>query len=218
MKTAPFTKTYPDGFSLQAPALELRPGRICAVIGGNGSGKSTFAKVLAGVLTADSSASPLPAGPTVRYMPQHSYPFRMSLLSNLTLGGGDPARARQLMESLQISHLSTRRADRLSGGECSRMALARVLMRPCDLLILDEPTAAMDMESTVLAERLLAQTCREQNCALVLVTHSLQQARRLADDILFFHHGTLAEQGPASQVLSTPAQTQTKQFLAFYGG
>ena len=121
------------------------------------------------------------------------------------------------MEALGIASLSGRRASGLSGGETARMALARVLMRPWALLVLDEPTAAMDIESTARAEELMQRTCRETGCALLLVTHSLQQARRVADDLLFLHRGRLLEQGPAEQVLSRPEHPETKRFLGFYG-
>lgn len=215
MKLDSFTRTYPDGFVLRAPALELESSKICAVIGSNGSGKSTFARVLAGALPADAPFSP-PGD--VGYLPQRGYPFRMSVRANLLLPGGGEARAEELIGALGIAHLAGRRADRLSGGELARMALARVLMVPRRLLILDEPTAAMDMESTALAEELLLRTCRETGCALLLVTHSLPQARRLADEALFFHRGALWEAGPASRVLHRPERPETAQFLAFYGG
>ena len=212
MKVNGFTKTYPDGFALRVPPTQLEEGKICAVIGPNGSGKSTFAKVLAGVLPADAGFIP----PTdTGYLPQRAYPFRMSVRANLLLPGGEAARVGELMEALGIAHLAGRRADRLSGGELARMALGRVLMRPRRLLILDEPTAAMDMESTALAEELLLQTCRETGCALLLVTHSLAQARRLADQVFFFHRGALLEAGPAGRVLHSPEHPETARFLAF---
>lgn len=91
-------------------------------------------------------------------------------------------------------------------------------MRPHQLLILDEPTAAMDMEATVLAEGLMRDACRETGCALLLVTHSLQQARRAADDALFLDRGRLVEKGQARQVLFRPDRPETKSFLDFYGG
>ena len=97
------------------------------------------------------------------------------------------------------------------------MALCRILMRPYDLLILDEPTTAMDMESTLVAEKLIRQTSREQGCAHVLITHSISQARRIADRVIVLHQGQLIEQGRSVQVLSKPKQEKTKHFLEFYG-
>ena len=123
----------------------------------------------------------------------------------------------KLMEDLRISHLDAKRADRLSGGETARMALARLMMASYDLVILDEPTAAMDMETTALSETLIQSYVQETGCTLLLVTHSLQQARRLADGVLFFHKGELLETGPKEQVLYEPKLAQTKHFLEFYG-
>ena len=121
------------------------------------------------------------------------------------------------MDALQIRHLEHKRADRLSGGETARMALARLMMKSYDLVVLDEPTAAMDMETTLLSEKLIVSYVQETGCALVLVTHSLQQARRIADEVWYFHKGKLLEFGPQEQVLYTPKQPETKQFLEFYG-
>ena len=141
----------------------------------------------------------------------------MSTKANILLGGKDEQKAFALMDALQIRHLEHKRADRLSGGETARMALARLMMGRYDLAILDEPTAAMDMETTSLSEDLIVQYVKETGCALILVTHSLQQARRIADEILYFHKGELVEFGPKTQVLDAPAMAQTRKFLDFYG-
>ena len=216
MKILPFSKTY-DGVSvLDFPGLELQPGTIYGVIGANGSGKSTFGKILAGVLEADRRGRRSDIA-SVGYMPQKNYAFRMSTVANLLLNGSDKARAEELMDTLQLRHLEKKRADRLSGGETARMALARLMMKRYELVILDEPTAAMDMETTVLAEMRIAEYVRETGCALILVTHSLQQAKRLADEVLYFHKGKLLEYGPRDRVLETPERAETRQFLEFYG-
>ena len=97
------------------------------------------------------------------------------------------------------------------------MALIRLMMKHYDAVLLDEPTAAMDMETTLLSEKLIAQYVRETGCALILVTHSLQQARRIADEVLYFHKGKLLEFGPKEQVLYEPKAPEAKQFLEFYG-
>ena len=216
MKILPFSKTYEGRTVLDFPGLELQPGQICAVIGANGSGKSTFAKILASVLTADKRGKRTDGG-TVGYMPQKNYAFRMSTRANILLNGADTARAEELMDTLQLRPLERKRADRLSGGETARMALARLMMKKYDLVILDEPTAAMDMETTLLSEERIVRYVRETGCALILVTHSLQQARRIADRVLFLHRGKLLEHGPKEQVLDAPIREETRQFLEFYG-
>jgi len=216
MKIAPFTKTYEGKTVLDFPGMQLQPGKIYAVIGANGSGKSTFAKILAGIVTTDQKTVPLDCA-CVGYMPQKNYAFRMSTRKNILLAGGDKGKAQELMEALQIRHLEKNRADKLSGGETARMVLARLMMKNFDLTILDEPTAAMDMATTSLSEELIVGYVRQTGCALILVTHSLQQARRIADEVLYFHKGNLLEQGPAQTVLYQPTQPETRQFLKFYG-
>ena len=215
MKLSAFSKTFDGVNVLDFPGMELEPGKIYAVIGANGSGKSTFAKILAGILPADKRRRLLQG--KVGYMPQKNYAFRMSTKANILMNGKEENRAEELMDALQIRHLEHKRADRLSGGETARMALARLMMGSYDLVILDEPTAAMDIETTTLSEALIADYVRQTGCALILVTHSLQQARRLADEVLFFQKGKLLEKGPKERVLYQPNEEKTKQFLDFYG-
>ena len=216
MKIFPFSKTYEDRCVLDFPGMELKPGKIYAVIGANGSGKSTFAKILAGILPADKRGARTEGG-SIGYMPQKTYAYRLSTKANILLNGSDEAKANALMDAIQIRHLESKRADRLSGGETARMALVRLMMKRYDLVLLDEPTAAMDMETTLLSEKLIAEYVRDTGCSLVLVTHSLQQARRIADDVWYFHKGVLLEAGEKEQVLSEPQKAETKQFLEFYG-
>lgn len=216
MKISPFSKTYEGRTVLDFPGMELQTGKIYAVIGANGSGKSTFAKVLTGIVQADKKGKFISGG-TVGYMPQKNYAYRMSTRKNVLLNGSDEARADALMDAIQIRHLENKRADKLSGGETARMALVRLMMKRYDMVLLDEPTAAMDMETTLLSEKLIADYVRETGCALILVTHSLQQARRIADEVWYFHKGQLLETGLKEQVLYAPSKAETKQFLEFYG-
>lgn len=209
-----FSKTYHGVKVLDFPGLELQPGKIYAILGANGSGKSTFAKIAAGVLPADQKCR-IPG--SVGYLPQKPYAFRMTLRKNILLTAGRPERADELMRTLSLTELKEKRADRLSGGETARMAMARLMMKRYDMVILDEPTAAMDMESTSAAEELILKYVREKDCVLILVTHSLQQARRVADEAIYFHKGRLLENGPAEHVLYHPALAETRKFLEFYG-
>ena len=216
MKTTGFTKTYNGRVVLSLPELSIPEGQITAVIGANGSGKSTYAKILAGIERADEK-KPILFGVSVGYLPQKSFPFRMSTEKNILMNGNDPARAAELMKALDIGMLAGQSAKKISGGETARMALCRILMRRYDLLILDEPTTAMDMESTLSAEKLIRENCGETGCAVLLITHSISQARRIADRLLVLHRGKLIEQGECQQVLNAPAQEETRRFLEFYG-
>lgn len=197
-----FSKTYGQKKVLDFPGMELQSGNIYAILGANGSGKSTFSKILADVLPADRK---IRLEPSIGYLPQKPYAFRMSVRKNILLGGRN------------IQKLEHKRADRLSGGETARMAMARLMMGTYDVVILDEPTAAMDMETTAAAETLIQSYVRQTNCILILVTHSLQQARRIADEAMFFQKGEVLEYGPAESLLYSPTRVELKRFLEFYG-
>lgn len=213
MKIPPLSKQYEGKTVLDIPEIELPEGRITAVIGANGSGKTTFARILSGLEKSDTRFSRIPSS---GIMLQKSYAFRMTTQKNILLNGSDPKKADALMGSLGLTSLASSRAQKLSGGETAKMSLARTLIRHYDLLILDEPTASMDMESTLIAEQLIKKYCTEEPSTVVLITHSIQQARRIADHILFFSHGRLVESGPAEKVLYAPTEEETRTFLKFY--
>ena len=218
MKIRECSKTYNGHTVLCCPAYEFQPGRIYALIGPNGSGKSTYARLAAGVEKSDRGGILAEDPSGIRYMPQKSFSFRMSVEKNIILAGNDRKRASRLMEKLHLTELSRQRARSLSGGETAKMSLARVLMQPSKLLILDEPTSAMDMESAIIAEQLILEYLEETGCAVLFVTHDLSQARRMATDVLFFFHGKLLESGPAEKILFTPERPETARFLEYYGG
>lgn len=216
MKIEAFTKTYDGRVVLDFPGAAFQPGEIVTIIGANGCGKSTFAKIVAGALASDSRRRPL-ACRSIGYMPQKNFAFRMTTRKNILLAAKDEARAEMLMEALHLSNLADKPAHKLSGGETARMALARLMMKRYELVLLDEPTAAMDMETTLLAETLIQHYVASTSCALILVTHSLQQARRLADRVMFFKDGQLLESGSKEKVLDAPQNRALQQFLEFYG-
>ena len=216
MKSAAFTKSYESNPVLTMPAADWDPGTIYAVIGPNGSGKSTLAKVFAGVLKPDQKHSPV-TGEQIGYLPQKPYAFRMRVEKDLYLNGSDLQRSQELLQALSLYALKRKNARRLSGGETAKLALARLLMRDYSVLILDEPTAAMDMESTIAAENLIRQYKERTGCTVILITHSLQQARRLADRVLYLERGQLIESGEAAKMLQTPNKHATRNFLHFYG-
>ena len=213
MRVDAFSKSFDGRTVLDFPGCELEPGRLYAVIGANGSGKSTLARCLAGVERPDGGARPVEKTLRVGYLPQKPYAFRMTTRRNIRLTA-DAAETEALLEALGLSALADKPAHRLSGGETAKMALARVLPLDCGLLVLDEPTAAMDLESTLAAEALITARCRGRETAVVLITHSLRQARRCADEVLFFCRGRLAERGTAGTVLTEPATPELRQFLS----
>lgn len=210
-------KTYDGKIALNIPELSLEKGKIYAVIGANGCGKSTLAKLICGSIKADSGYIRC-TNTRIGYMPQKCYAFNMSTRKNLRInrsGKNSMECENELMQKLKITFLADADAKKLSGGETARMALARLLMNDYELLILDEPTAAMDMESTLLAEKLIEEYRKQHSCTVLLITHSLSQARRLADYVLFLSDGELVEYGGAEDVLSSPKDERTKKFLEF---
>lgn len=216
MKIRALSKTYGSRVVLRTPEFSLERGRIYAVVGANGSGKTTLARLISGAERCDDGQPVLPGVP-VGYMPQKSFAFRMDVRANLLLGSRDRQLAGRLMEELGLGALADMPAHRLSGGETARMALARLLMLERPLLVLDEPTASMDMEYTAASERLIRSRCDSTGAAVMLVTHSLQQARRICDEALFLKDGRLVERGKKEVLLYSPAQPETRAFLDFYG-
>lgn len=216
MKLDAMKKTYGGRTVLDLPELELEAGKIYSVIGANGSGKSTFAGILAGTEAPDGGKAAA-ASDSQGYMPQKSYAFRMSVKRNLLLSGGSPEKAEELMEKFALAELAGKNAKKLSGGETAKLALARLLMKDYKLLILDEPTAAMDMESTLAAERLICGYCRRTGCTVLWITHSLQQAKRCSDVTLFLNNGRLGEMGETLKLLTAPVNEDTGKFIEFYG-
>ena len=216
MKINALSKTYEGRKVLSTPSFELLNGEICVLVGANGSGKSSLAKAIAGVISDDFGAKSFEEKLNVGYMPQKSYAFRMNVLRNLLLAGGDETGAMEMLDKLGIAHLAKAPAKKLSGGESARMALGRVLMEKHDLIILDEPTASMDMESTALSEALIVDYCKKSGAAVLWVTHSLAQARRVADKAMFLRKGEMIEFGNAEKLLNEPEKEETKEFLKFY--
>lgn len=208
-------KSYNGRCVLELDELSLEKGKIYAVIGANGSGKSTLAKLAAGVLGHDGGRTEKP-DLSIGYMPQKSFAFRMSLRKNMLINGDDAQRAQELLGALKLGHLSEAKAKRLSGGETARMALARLLMRDYELLVLDEPSSAMDIESTLLAERLIRDYRDRTGCAVLIVTHSINQAERVADEVLFLSEGRLIERGSPEKLIKHSENEITRRFIEFY--
>lgn len=221
MKITELTKAYGEKTVLCIDELTLEAGVIYAALGANGSGKSTLVKTLAGIEPPDKGGCIDPSGAELCYMPQKSYGFKMSLWKNLMLGTKKTPetveRAERLLHELELSESRNTRGDRLSGGETQKLALARTLMRRCGLLLLDEPTASMDMRSTLAAERLIREYRDETGCTVLLVTHSIKQAERLGEELIIMEGGRIAERGRVKELIVSPAETSTKEFLSFYG-
>lgn len=220
MRSRAFTKSYSGHMVLSLPELEFAPGKIYAVLGANGAGKSTMIRILAGMERADSGRLSF-TGVSIGYLPQKAFSFYMStyrnILSNSARDEDACQRADELIRRILLENVRDQNAKSLSGGETARMALCRLLMQDYDVLLLDEPTAAMDMESTVLAERLICEYKERTGCTVLLITHSIAQALRTSDELLYLEHGMLTACGPTKDLLNAPPKA-FEAFLEFTQG
>ncbi|MBR5015423.1 MAG: ATP-binding cassette domain-containing protein [Clostridia bacterium] len=219
MKITNMKKTYGTKVALDIDELEFEDGKIYAIVGANGSGKSTLIRAMAGTIKTDDGRKADFGGKTHCYMPQKNHAFKMSTEKNVLLGAkGEDAKtsASTLMKELKIDSLAKAKAHRLSGGETAKMALCRTILSGAQVLLLDEPTAAMDVESTLLAEDIIRRYNKDNGATIILITHSLSQAKRLADEIIFMKDGKILEKGETGKILSNPEKAETKEFLEFF--
>ncbi len=212
-------KFYGARCALDIPALAVGTGERLAVIGPNGSGKSTFLRLLAGVISPDEGEIRLD-GLTrgqIGYLPQKPYGFDLSVQKNveLALGGEKDAKelARDALEQVGLPHLTKARGSRLSGGETQRMALARIIACPRQLLLLDEPTASADIRAIDRMERVLEDYQARTGCTLIFSSHAPAQALRLSTRVVVLDGGTVSEQGETKRVLRAPQSEPARLFL-----
>jgi tungstate transport system ATP-binding protein len=123
------------------------------------------------------------------------------------------ARANELLERVGLADLAERPARRLSGGEQQRLALARALARDPTVLFLDEPTASLDPAAAKAIEDLIA-TITASGVKVVMATHNLGEARRIAGDVVLLHRGRVIETGSAATFFAGPQTDQAKRFIA----
>jgi tungstate transport system ATP-binding protein len=212
---------------LKAVDIEIGGGGTLVLMGPNGAGKSVLVRVLAG-LVAPTAGRVTWAGlpPDRRRAPKLGFVFqrpvhlRRSALANVTYAlavAGIPkpqrlARAQAALKRGRIGHLAQAPARVLSGGEQQLLSLARALATEPEILVLDEPTSALDPAATTAIEDLLAEV-RAQGVRIVLITHDLGQARRLADEVAFLNRGRLVERTPREEFLARPRSPEAQAFV-----
>lgn len=205
-------KTYRERTVLDIDKLIIDDGTILAVAGANGSGKSTLLRILACQLkaTEDEIASP----ETSLYMPQQAYAFRGNLIDNITLSGADRETAKQLLEKLELSHLSEKKATSLSGGELQRLSLCRVLSKKAELLLLDEPTSACDVRGAELVVNAIKDYQNENGCTVIMSTHAPALALKAADRMIILGNGKIEADGTPADIFNKPETDWAKSFTA----
>lgn len=204
----------------------LRPGLVTAVVGHNGAGKSTLAQVIAGTLRLDSgraqigervvddAATFVPARRrSVAMVSQAPRIFtHMSVVANvvfpLRVRGVGRAEAREAaleqLRAVGIEDLAYRRASDLSGGQAARVAIARALVFRPEVLILDEPTAALDVEATAQVSAVLRERLMGAGITTLLVSHDIAEVLALASYMIVMGEGRVVEEGSPARVLASP--------------
>jgi len=217
---------------LNIDSLDIQRGETLAVVGPNGAGKSTLLLALARLLKPERGeiifdGRSLMQVDDLEYRRKISFVFQDPLLldmtveQNVALGlrfRGTPkkeiqARVEKWVKGLGIESLSKRRAGQLSGGEAQRVSLARAFVLEPELLLLDEPFAALDPPTRAkLLEDLSALLAKDHRAA-VFVTHNLNEAAKLSHRIAVIVSGILRQVGTAKQIKSKPADETVKAFL-----
>ena len=219
---------------LKIDQLGLKKGLIYAVIGPSGAGKSTLLRII-NLLTPPSNgfyyfqgmALPNNGLERLRIQRKMALVFQKTLLfkdsvwNNVAYG----LRARgynrseinalvdKLLEQVGLKDLAARRADTLSGGEAQRVAIARAVAFNPELLLLDEPTANLDPVNIELIEEMIRKLNQEKSITVVMVTHNVFQARRIADQVIFIDKGEIVEMGPTEKIFTDPDHENTRLYV-----
>lgn len=220
-----------DGMSLiKDMTLMLEPGRRTAIIGPNGAGKSLLLRLMHGLIAPSRGTiawqGDRAQGDAGNLMNRQAMVFqrpvmlRRSVRANLDyalklLGlSGEARRARtdDILARTGLRRLADTPARVLSGGEQQRLALARAWARSPDILFLDEPTAALDPAATHRVEEII-DAIHAAGTGIVMTTHDLGQAKRIADDIMFMHRGRLFEHRPTDEFFEQPENDLAQAFV-----
>jgi tungstate transport system ATP-binding protein len=225
-------KEYASRTVLDIPALDIQSGQTVALVGPSGSGKSTLLRLLnfleyptrgsiafQGQNFTNGVDMPLDLRRRVTTVFQRPMLLDRSVWDNVAFGLGLRGRKNE-SDSIQaalgavgLDRLANQRARTLSGGEAQRVALARAMVLKPDVLLLDEPTANLDPYNVGLIEGIVRRLNQEQNTTLMLVTHNVFQARRLASRVIFMLDGKIIEDADTERFFESPEDERTRAFV-----
>ncbi|WP_405891435.1 ABC transporter ATP-binding protein [Streptomyces sp. NBC_01527] len=194
--------------------LTLRAGEFTALLGRSGCGKSTLLRVLAGLDRDITGTVLVPKRRAVAFQAPRLMPWKR-VWRNVLLGLPDkPERAvaERALEEVGLGERADAWPKTLSGGEAQRASLARALVREPDLLLLDEPFGALDALTRIKAQQLVAELWQRRGCAVLLVTHDVDEALLLADRALVMRDGAIAYGTPVD--LDRPRTVGSPEFAA----
>ncbi len=216
---------------LRIPHLDVCKGELLALVGPSGAGKSTLLRLLnylerpsAGQVSFHGKAYtpegiPLAMRRRITTVFQQPLLLDMSVRRNVAYGlrmrgeRNGNTRTEEAVAAVGLSHLADARASTLSGGEAQRVSLARALVLQPEVLLLDEPTSNLDPANVRIIEEIITTANQTYRATIVIVTHNVWQARRLAQRIAFLYDGELLEQAPVDQFFESPQHPQTAAFL-----
>lgn len=220
---------------LHIDQLSIRKGRIYGIIGPSGAGKSTLLRLVNMLepptggevyfqgrsisINVNGRADVARRGMTLVF--QKPLLFGTSVEENVAFGLKARRFAREeirervdiLLGKVGLREFARRHAATLSGGEAQRVALARAVAFEPALLLLDEPTANLDPSNVELIERLIMDLNRETAMTIIMVTHNIFQARRIAQEVIFMHEGRIIEAGETEKVFTSPEDSRTRAFV-----
>jgi len=231
-RLAGLTKAYDTRVVLDIDALEIERGEVFGIVGPSGSGKSTLLRLLnfleeptggslefEGAVYRPGTEIPLELKRRVTMVFQRPLLLNGSVSENVAFGlrlRGQRNAHQQVQEALEevgLAHLTRQRARTLSGGEAQRVALARALVLRPDVLLLDEPTANLDPYNVSLIETIVRRINAQHKTTLVLVTHNVFQAKRLASRVAFLLDGGVIEVADTERFFASPADPRTRAFV-----
>jgi ABC-type Fe3+/spermidine/putrescine transport system ATPase subunit len=218
-------------FALQLDRLRVAPGEHCLVVGPSGAGKSLLLRAVAGLvrpetgtimLRGEDAASLPPEVRRVGLVFQHYSLFpHLSARDNVAFGlrrrgtgrRDAHAQAAAMLDRLGCAHLADRRPSTLSGGEQQRVAIARALATGVDLLLLDEPFAALDPFTRAACRIELAALRRSLGLTILEVTHALEEAASHADRVVILDSGRIVAEGPFEAIAARPPNLRAARAL-----
>ncbi|NLG72018.1 MAG: phosphate ABC transporter ATP-binding protein [Chloroflexi bacterium] len=226
------TKAYNGRTVLEIEHLQVGKGEILALVGPSGSGKSTLLRLLnfleppsGGFLSFQGKeilsgpGAPLELRRRVTMVFQRPMLLDRSVEENVAFGLQLRGRrnnrdlVQAALKDVGLESLARQRARTLSGGEAQRVALARAIVLKPDVLLLDEPTANLDPYNVSLIENIVRRLHEEQGTTIVLVTHNVFQARRLAQRVAFLLEGRVVEIAPVTTFFESPQDARTAAFV-----
>ncbi|CDG82351.1 ABC transporter ATP-binding protein [Janthinobacterium agaricidamnosum] len=194
VKGRQLSKRFGDNLILDQLNLDIRAGEFVALLGRSGSGKTTLLRALAGLDQISSGTLDVPQARAAVFQEPRLMPWKRAW-RNVTLGlkiDQPRERARQALTEVGLAHRENAWPATLSGGEAQRVALARALVREPQLLLLDEPFAALDALTRIRMHQLILALWRQHRPSVLLVTHDVDEAILLADRVLVLDRGRIA--------------------------